>query len=205
MSITCKKCGAVNPDDSAVICPNCGVVYAKSGSSGVSGAAYGSDRVALSKMPQARDREAPFSLVNLLLSVFGAALLALGTFMPIFSFGLMKISYFKDGKGDGLYVLIAAGIILIGALLRSRRVVGYLSFASLALITVDLFFATQKISEAQSKIAHDVEGNPFGGLAIAIGNSMSLDWGWGVMYLGGAIALLGAMLSEQWFKKHYGG
>lgn len=29
MSITCKKCGAVNPDDSAVICPSCGVVYAK--------------------------------------------------------------------------------------------------------------------------------------------------------------------------------
>jgi ribosomal protein L37E len=29
MSITCKKCGTVNQDDSAVICPSCGVVYAK--------------------------------------------------------------------------------------------------------------------------------------------------------------------------------
>lgn len=204
MSITCKKCGAVNPDDSATICPSCGVVYAKSGSGGSSSAAYGSDSIALSKMELTRDRGSPFTVMNLILSVMGAALLALGAFMPVFSFGIMKISYFKGGKGDGLYVLIAAGIILIGALLRSRRVVGYLSFASLALITVDLFFATQKISEAQSKIAHDVEGNPFGNLAIAIGNSMTLEWGWGVLYLGGILALLGAMLSEQWLKKYYG-
>jgi hypothetical protein len=35
MSITCKKCGAVNPDDSATICPSCGVVYAKAANAAV--------------------------------------------------------------------------------------------------------------------------------------------------------------------------
>lgn len=202
MSITCKKCGTGNPDDSAIICPHCGVVYAKAASA-PQHARYPRDPQPDVADDQPKSRS--FSVLNLGLIFIGAAVLAAGCFMPIVSIGVLKFSYYKNGHGDGLYVLILAGLILLGALGKSRPVAGFLGIICLGLISFDLYMATQKISEMQDKVAHDVQGNPFAGLALAVSNSVSLEWGWGVMYLGGILVLLGALLSNRMLKEQYAG
>lgn len=203
----CPKCGhvrTVEEDKTTPTgqCPACGVYYAKA--LAPHPAVKKTSHRPTTHHGQPTKQKNTFTLLNLFLALFGASVMAIGTFMPVFSMGATHISYFKSGDGDGVYILIAAGLILISAFLKWKRVIGYLSIISLGLISVGLFWASHRIQEMQADVANQMQGNPFGGIAVMVSQSASLEWGWGVMYVGAIISLLSAMLSTDWLMKTYG-
>lgn len=202
---TCPKCGHTrqegeSPHVPAEICPNCGVVYRKASpvlmqhfDGPVSQPASGR-----------RKREQPgFTLLNLGLAVVGAALMALGAFLPVFSWGAMSVTYFKGGDGDGLFVVIAAAVVLLGAMLKSRRLVGYPAVAGFGLMLWGMFTLSSTLGDAKEQMARDLAGNPFAGLATSISESASMEWGWAVMILGAVLAMAAAVIDERKLRESY--
>ncbi len=198
----CPKCGyeRTTEDDETTPpeqCPSCGVIYEKFAHPSV-----GRPKARLTN--RTASGLAPFTMLNLGLSVAGAALLALGAFLPVFSFGPMSITYFKGGDGDGVFIVIAAAVILIGALAKQRRIVGYAGIASIALIIFGIYHLSSKLNEGKAEMAKELEGNPFAGLAMSVSESASMEWGWAVMIVGALLATTGAFISEKWLKERYG-
>ena len=198
----CPKCGYERTSEDAQItpateCPSCGVIYAK-----LTNPSMGrSQRTARANAPH---RLAPFTMLNLGLAMAGAALLALGAFLPAFSLGAISVTYFKGGDGDGVFVVIAAAIIFLGAIAKKRRIVGYAGIASLALVLFGMFTLSSRLSEGKADLARELDGNPFAGLAMSISESASMEWGWAVMLLGAILAIFGGFVSERWLKDRYG-
>jgi hypothetical protein len=127
-------------------------------------------------------------MTNRNLALIGAALLLVGVFMPIVSIPIMgSITYYMNGQGDGVLVLLmaaaAGGLALAG---RVRDVV-WPGAVSLAMLAFTFFRFQSGMAEMRSKMAGDLEGNPFRGLAEAAMGSIQLQWGWAVLLLGAAI------------------
>ena len=196
----CPKCGheRTTEDDAAPPdqCPNCGVFYDKVVRPSVGGPSTDRTR-------RASRVTAPFTLVNLGLAFGGAALMAVGAFLPVFSWGAMSITYFKGGDGDGVFVVIAAAIVMLGAVLKSRRLIAYPALAGLVLILWGMFTVSSRLGDAKDEMARELEGNPFGGLAMSLAESASMEWGWAVMILGAVLAFAAAVVDERSLRKRY--
>ncbi|KTG17750.1 MULTISPECIES: hypothetical protein [unclassified Guyparkeria] len=141
--------------------------------------------------------EKPFTNTNVAVALFGASMMALGAFLPVLSLGAMEMTYVKGGDGDGVFVLFAALGVALFALLRARGFVIASSVAGLGVMAFGLYNAVTRIDELQAQLAQDLEGNPFGGFALAISESASLEWGWIVMIIGGLVAIIGALIQPD--------
>lgn len=173
MTTKCPKCGYERqPEDDATTprdqCPGCGVFYAKV------------ERPSASAGRSARGGGKRFTLLNLGLAVAGAALMALGAFLPAATNGLASVTYFGGGDGDGLFVVVAAAVVMLGAMLQSRRLVGYPAVAGVVLIGWGLVSTSGQIA-----------------------GTASLSWGWAVMILGAVMAMSAAVIDERRLRQDY--
>jgi hypothetical protein len=128
------------------------------------------------------------------LGVTGAVLLFIGVFLPIVRLPIIgSMNYFQSGRGDGVLVLVMMAVAVL--LLLRRRFVwlmlpGACVLTGLALALISL---QSRISELRSSQAHDLDNNPFRGLAEAFTQSIQLEYGWAVLVLG-AVALISAAI-----------
>lgn len=204
----CPKCGHVRqPGELApdYECPACGVVYAKfdDPDEGIPEAwrvRHKPERQRPARRREVASRSADFTGFSKrqLYGLVGTALMAIGVFMPLMTgpFG-MNVNYFANGKGDGWFILGLAACSI--ALIIARRfsllwVTGGLSFG---LIGFTFFQFQSRISEVQSTMNKDLQGNPFRGLADAAMSSVQMQWGWLVLLIGAALILLCAWMNEE--------
>jgi hypothetical protein len=134
---------------------------------------------------------------KLQLGLAGSILLILGTLVPIISLPIVgSQNYFQNGQGDGVLVLLCglAGLILVGT--KKYQFLVALGAISAAVTTFTLVAILIKIAEVKSEMEASLEGNPFAGLATGLLNSVQVEWGWIVLYLGSA-ALIAAGLSHR--------
>lgn len=199
---TCPKCGYVRqPQDEApdYECPKCGVIYAKA-------QPRDDDLPPAWRVRHKPERHSTFEIGSAnfnefsrrqLFGLIGAAVMALGVFMPLMSgpFG-MNVNYFSNGEGDGKFVLGMA--LCSAALVLFRRftllwLTGGLSFG----VVGYAFFKIQShISEVKSAMDADLQGNPFRGLADAAMSSVQMQWGWVVLFAGAGLILLCAWMKD---------
>lgn len=113
----------------------------------------------------------------------GAALLAVGTFLPLVSLPIVgSLTYFNNGQGDGVLVLVLALLSALIVAARRFRALWLTGLASLVLIG----YSFVNMSWAMAQMQLELADNPFRGLATA-----QMQWGWAVLVLG-AILLLAA-------------
>lgn len=127
------------------------------------------------------------------LIVVGAAVTAVGTFLPVISlpFGA-TINYFNNGQGDGVFVLIAATATALLALTDLKRFSWIPVGAGLALTLYSFINALNLIGQTKSNLEQELEGNPFAGLATGLMSTVSLQYGWLFLILGALVSLFGA-------------
>ena len=123
----------------------------------------------------------------------GTLLLFIGVFMPIVSVPVMgNVNYFRNGEGDGVFVLILAGIsafLLLKEKYRGLYVTGGLSL----LVMLFSFFHFQSVmSDAKAEMERDLAGNPFRGLADMAMESVQQQWGWAVLLVGVGLQIASA-------------
>lgn len=117
--------------------------------------------------------------------IIGSALLALGVFCPVFSVPISgDINLFRNGEGDGVAILIFAVISVICLFVGKTRYLWYSGTGILILLGFIFYQFRTKISEIKENMHHDLAGNPLSGLADMAVNSVSMQWGWGLLLVG---------------------
>src|SRR5262245_58897066 len=119
-TVVCARCNYVNPPQSH-FCNGCGVAF---------GGYAPIDHPAAPSQPLPTvlvianpvRAQSPISNMNLVLGIAGSLLLVFGVFAPLFSAPIVgDINYFQNGRGDGIVVLILAGISFLLTVTRRYR------------------------------------------------------------------------------------
>ena len=128
----------------------------------------------------------------------GSVVLTLGVFCPIMSAPIIgSLNYFRNGEGDGVFVLI---LVIVSVVLTLTKRFHWLALTSLGSIAIFLFSLIQfqiKLSEMKGKVNTDLSSNPFRGFANVAVESVQLEWGWAILFLGAGTLLLAALLPDS--------
>ncbi|AYO54201.1 hypothetical protein [Acinetobacter wuhouensis] len=128
-----------------------------------------------------------------LIAFFGAILLLIGAFLPVLSVPIVgSISLFNNGKSDGLIIVVLAGIAIVLAIINQIKAIRFVAMVSLIVVLFDLYKVYSKISDAKREMSEKLAGNPFGGMANAMMDTIQLQYGWVVLILGCLILLFGS-------------
>ena len=126
---------------------------------------------------------------KMILGLVGSCLLAVGCFSPLISAPIVgSITYFNNGNGDGVLVLIFAGVAVMLTLGRAYRWLLLPAIASLAIIATTY----SNMQSALVKLQASLVGNPFAGLATA-----QMQWGWGVLLVGAVLLIAAAVVPAE--------
>jgi len=222
MSIdTCPKCGS--PRVPGPECPKCGVIYVRAeqlayqekrqdrqGQHAVRSrlipcAACGKEisKTAPScphcgEVINPAEKIKPWIGVKQGVGILGAGVILVGSFLPLVSVPLYgSMNYFRNGKGDGVVVVILA-VLSLGAVLFKKYLMPLISGAvTLAMLAYSYWSLAAKISETKISMAKDMAGNPFGGLAMATVDAVQLQWGWAVLIIGALLLISSAVYPEK--------
>lgn len=124
------------------------------------------------------------------LALGGSVLMIVGVFMPIVQIPIVgSLDYFRNGKGDGVAVLVLGVVSLLVALSNRYGWLWLTGVASLVTEGFTLVNFSRILAETQANLNTELAGNPFSSLADAMFQSVRLQWGW-LPLIGGAILLL---------------
>lgn len=136
-----------------------------------------------------------------ILGLAGTLLLIGGTFCPVLYVPFSgSLDYFQKGKGDGMIVLVLAGISLVLILFNALRGLLLTGILSLGVMTLTFLNVQNKIAALKSDIGKTLEGNPMREIADSTIGSIRYRWGWAVL-LAGVILLFVAALTVRRRKK----
>jgi hypothetical protein len=120
--------------------------------------------------------------------------LIVGVFLPFIRLPFVgSINYFNNGGGDGVIVLILAGVSLYAVLRRRFRVLWATGLLSAALTVFTVFRMLHSISKFGAEMQNKAGGNLFAGLA----QSVQLDYGVAVIAVGIILTLVTAGYREN--------
>ena len=150
------------------------------------------------------------STLNVILGFAGAGALLLGFFCPIIrlpiigSLSYLNVLGLQVRKGDVNELTIAAFLTLLGMIggvvvaVVKRRQLFWLpgvAGAVATLLTVAIFIRIQ--IDMSRNMDRGLKDNPFRGLAAALAQSVSLDFGIGVIVIGTALLIAAAVVPEK--------
>ncbi len=114
----------------------------------------------------------------------GSALLLLGAFLPAVSVPMLgSISYFDNGKGDGVFIIVLALASFVLAARKRDRFLLYTGSAAAALVLAGMIYLMFMIEFLKKELATDASGLA-GVFAGALTNTIQLQWGWALLLLG---------------------
>lgn len=134
---------------------------------------------------------------RMLLAITAAVVLLFGVFSPIVSFPFVGgVDYFRD-NGDGYIVLIMTGLALALAVTGRWKQVLAPALGSLAAIIWTFLSVQQTISQARAGVAAELAGNPHGGLASSVMQSIEWEWAWVLLFAGSGLLVYSAARRDR--------
>ena len=132
------------------------------------------------------------------LGILGSVLLFLGVFLPIISVPIVGgINYFRNGRGDGVIILVLAVASLLITLRKTYRALWVTGFASLGILAFTFIHLQVRMSQAKSQMESELADNPFRGIADIAMESVQMQWGWAVLVIGAVLLIAAAAMKEQ--------
>ncbi len=134
---------------------------------------------------------------KLILGLLGSLILFLGVFTPIVSFPIIgNINYFHNGKGDGVYILGLATISIILILYNKYKGLIVTGLVSIGVLLYT-FYKLQNISSEMTSKQEELANIPLGNFLNIATQSIQIQWGFAVLFIGAVFLLASAMLKEQ--------
>jgi hypothetical protein len=135
---------------------------------------------------------------QLVTGVVGSLLLGLGVFAPIISLPIVGgVNYFRNGTGDGVFVLALAGISLILSIRRRFHWLFTTGTSAIALLIGTFLGFLDSMVEMERSVARDLADNPFRSLADAAVGSVQIQWGWALLVFSAGILMAAAVLRDK--------
>lgn len=119
------------------------------------------------------------------LGLIGSIVLFAGVFMPIISLPIVgNLNYYMNGEGDGVVVLVLAGVSLLLVLTKNYKALWVTALGSVATMAYTFINFQLEMSQTRADMKSELAGNPFGGLAELAVQSIQVQWGWVVLAVG---------------------
>lgn len=135
--------------------------------------------------------------IKQLLGILGAATLFIGVFMPIISSPLTgSINYFRNGEGDGMFVIILAVLSMLLSLTKRYRLLWATGGTCAGMILYTFYEFRSRMTQIQADMELQLINNPFRGLADVAIQSVQLQWGLAVMLIGAALVIAAAAIKD---------
>lgn len=167
------------------VCPSCGIPYAWSAAESADLAEPGAVAAPTEKSRRAKVVErgrggsgtaAEKAMRDTLVS---ALVLALGCFMPLMSVPIVgSISATQLRFSDGYILLALAACAVWLAHTGKFKQVRWPGWAALVLVVVNFVVVLVRVQQMKGQVRADLQGNPFGGMAELLMQSVQLQWGW---------------------------
>lgn len=196
----CLKCGLVN-FAGETSCKRCGE-------------SFSGEPATSAETKQNRSQTVPSSFINyqptaesnptvsfeltprLLLGVVGSIVLFAAVFMPLFSVPIVgNVNYFQNGKGDGVVIIILAGVSLFLALTERFKGLLITGLLSLAMMGFTFFSFQLKMSEARAEMSKS--DNLFKGLGEKMLETVQIQWGWAILVIGAGMLIAAALIKNH--------
>jgi len=133
-----------------------------------------------------------------LLGLIGSIVLFIGVFSPIISVPIMgSMNYFHNGKGDGTIVLVFASFSLLLVLIKKYRLLWFTGLGSLGIMLFSFINLQSRMSQTRADMESELAGNPFRGLADMTMQSIQLQWGWALLFIGAALVIACAAMKDE--------
>lgn len=198
---TCHKCSHIHPTatgEELEACPECGAIYSRVEAAFASKSARtpavkptATVRQSSAQADFPEEAVEPEGITQRqIIGFLGAAVLAIGVFMPLISgpFG-MSANYFSNGQGDGVFILVMA-ICTAGLVFRRKyRLLWVAGGLSLVMLAITFVRVQSNFSKVKAQMEAGLAGNPFRGIADAAIASMQMQWGWVVLAIGALLIL----------------
>lgn len=173
--IECWECGN-EISSTAPRCPHCGAAQKRE------------DEEAATEKPSVE-----FSM-PVIAGLVGTGIMALGVFLPFLKAPIIgSINAFKNGQGDGIFILGIAVVAGLSFLARKYLLAVLAGISAGAIITLDTVDAMDRIAQAKGMVDVQLADNPFRDLAAGMMESIQLEWGVFVLYAGVALIFIAAL------------
>ena len=127
------------------------------------------------------------------IALAGSMLLGLGVFVPIASLPIVgSVNYFQNGKGDGALILALAVASTAFAVKRRYGALWWTGGGSIAVVIFAFVYLSIRLNKAKADLSESMSGSMFEGLAEAAAQSVQLQWGWFVLFIGALLVLTSA-------------
>lgn len=123
------------------------------------------------------------------LALVGAAMLGFGAFLPIVSVPKRGSMTMMQLEYAGIILLGLAAIIVALALIERTRHVVWPGIGSLVLLGYSYFRVNTEIAMSRARLGGDAGDDPLQALRDLTASSSRLEWGWGVLALGGVMVV----------------
>lgn len=132
------------------------------------------------------------------LGIAGSLLLFFGAFTPIISMPMIgNVSYFHNGKGDGVIILVLA-IISLFLVFKNKYEKLFITGGLSLLILMFTFINFQlEMSAIKEEMEMSLADNPFRGIADMAMQSVQLQWGWAVLLIAVGLVFYSAICKED--------
>lgn len=124
--------------------------------------------------------------------MLGGVVLLLGAFVPIVRLPIVgQISFFHTGQGYGVILILLTVTAMVLTILRHYKLVWIPALITSGILAGHLFNFLRIIAEMDS-VTQGIsdESGLFGGLVTLLFESVQLEWGWVILFLGAALVLL---------------
>ena len=133
-----------------------------------------------------------------MVGLVGSVLLFVGVFIPIVSSPIFgSITYFNNGNGDGVLVLVLASVSALATIAGYYGTLWVTGAGSLGLVVFSLVSAIIRLPKLKTEVQSDLANNPFHGLADVAINSVQIQVGWAVLLMGALLLITCAALSAD--------
>jgi hypothetical protein len=132
-------------------------------------------------------------------AVTGILLLVIGVFLPVFEITLFgqstTIDYFRDGDGDGLFVLILAAVAAFLLYIKLFHWLRYAGIGAIIIMVITLFDYFNNKSQIREEYSSD-DSNFFSQVMSQMAdNSVTLEWGWIILFVGASMLIYASYLT----------
>lgn len=129
--------------------------------------------------------------------ITGSIILFIGVFMPIIRVPIVgDVNYFRNGEGDGIIILVLAGISLILVLMDKFKALWLTGLGSLSVLLFTFMNFRYVMSQTRNEMESQLAGNPFRELAEVAMQSVQLQWGWAILVIG-AVLIIGSAAMKR--------
>jgi hypothetical protein len=128
---------------------------------------------------------------NEIIGYMGCLMLCIGVFMPFVSIPIIgDINYFKNGEGDGIFILAFSIISFVFILNNKCKWLWLTGIGSSGLLLYTFFLMRTEMAETKQEMGN----NRFAELAI---QSIQLEFGWAFLILGCCLLLTSAAMDND--------